>query len=153
MRTTASVPESLALPFGVLARDALEIVGGKAANLGELLRAGLPVPDGFCVTTAAYGVVADGSASLGAAVRQLAETPANDATRLAELAAQARQALLTAPVPDTVVEAITCAYRELGCAGVRVDAHNQPDARVAVRSSPRLRTCRSPASLASRRRT
>ncbi|WP_151523517.1 PEP/pyruvate-binding domain-containing protein [Serinicoccus kebangsaanensis] len=29
-------------------------VGGKAANLGELLRAGLPVPDGFVLTTAAY---------------------------------------------------------------------------------------------------
>ena len=27
------------------------LVGGKAANLGELLSAGLPVPDGFCLTT------------------------------------------------------------------------------------------------------
>lgn len=31
-----------------------ERVGGKAAGLGELLRAGLRVPAGFCVTTAAY---------------------------------------------------------------------------------------------------
>ena len=30
------------------------LVGGKAANLGELLAAGLPVPDGFCLTTEAY---------------------------------------------------------------------------------------------------
>src|SRR5262249_5939742 len=29
-------------------------VGGKGANLGELTRAGFPVPAGFCVTTAAY---------------------------------------------------------------------------------------------------
>jgi phosphoenolpyruvate synthase/pyruvate phosphate dikinase len=29
-------------------------VGGKGANLGELTRAGFPVPVGFCVTTAAY---------------------------------------------------------------------------------------------------
>ena len=29
-------------------------VGGKAANLGELMRAGLPVPAGFCLTTRAY---------------------------------------------------------------------------------------------------
>lgn len=35
------------------ARD-LPRVGGKAANLGELIRAGLPVPDGFCVTVDAY---------------------------------------------------------------------------------------------------
>ncbi len=31
--------------------------GGKAANLGELLRAGFPVPPGFVITTAAYELV------------------------------------------------------------------------------------------------
>ena len=35
-------------------RHDLEPAGGKAANLGELVRAGLPVPPGFVVTTAAY---------------------------------------------------------------------------------------------------
>jgi phosphohistidine swiveling domain-containing protein len=30
------------------------LAGGKAVNLGILLRAGFPVPDGFCVTTDAY---------------------------------------------------------------------------------------------------
>jgi pyruvate,water dikinase len=29
-------------------------VGGKGANLGELTRGGLPVPDGFVVTATAY---------------------------------------------------------------------------------------------------
>lgn len=32
-------------------------VGGKDANLGHLLRAGFPVPDGFCITTNAYDAV------------------------------------------------------------------------------------------------
>ena len=31
-----------------------EAIGGKAARLGELLRAGYPVPAGFVVTTAAW---------------------------------------------------------------------------------------------------
>ena len=35
-------------------RATLERVGGKGASLARLLRAGLPVPDGFHVTTAAY---------------------------------------------------------------------------------------------------
>ncbi len=30
------------------------LVGGKAANLGRLIRAGFPVPDGFVVTTQAF---------------------------------------------------------------------------------------------------
>ena len=35
------------------------LVGGKAANLGEMIRAGERVPDGFCITTAAYGELSD----------------------------------------------------------------------------------------------
>ena len=34
-------------------RDDLSSSGGKGAYLGELVRAGLPVPDGFVITTAA----------------------------------------------------------------------------------------------------
>ena len=37
-----------------LQKSDLPQAGGKAANLGELLRAGLPVPPGFCVLTSAY---------------------------------------------------------------------------------------------------
>src|SRR5436305_7391228 len=33
------------------------LVGGKAENLGRLLRAGFPVPDGFVITTRAYQAV------------------------------------------------------------------------------------------------
>lgn len=35
-------------------KDDLPLVGGKGANLGEMLKAGFPVPDGFCVTAPAY---------------------------------------------------------------------------------------------------
>src|SRR5258706_8538092 len=34
--------------------ESLPLAGGKAAQLGALIAAGLPVPDGFCITTAAY---------------------------------------------------------------------------------------------------
>jgi len=42
------------VPLGELGRRDLALAGGKGANLGELVRAGLPVPDGFVVTTDAY---------------------------------------------------------------------------------------------------
>jgi len=32
----------------------LDVAGGKGASLARLTRAGMPVPDGFHVTTAAY---------------------------------------------------------------------------------------------------
>ena len=37
-----------------LSQSDLLLAGGKAANLGVLIRAGLPVPPGFCITTDAY---------------------------------------------------------------------------------------------------
>ncbi len=46
--------QQLVLRLDLISKDMLPEAGGKAANLGELLRAGLPVPGGFCVTTEAY---------------------------------------------------------------------------------------------------
>src|SRR5712691_12376425 len=46
------------LPLNALHRDMLALVGGKAANLGELTNAKFPVPPGFCITTKAYALVA-----------------------------------------------------------------------------------------------
>lgn len=46
--------------FVVPLADALDVslVGGKAANLARMIRAGLPVPDGFVVTTSAFRAAA-----------------------------------------------------------------------------------------------
>ena len=41
-------------PLATVERTHHDQVGGKGANLGELVRAGLPVPDGFVITTNAY---------------------------------------------------------------------------------------------------
>jgi rifampicin phosphotransferase len=103
----------LTLPFGDIDRTMLPVIGGKAANLGELTRAGLPVPPGFCVSTAAYDFVTEG-ANLDPILDDLAETRPDDTARLAELATAARAALLRARVPSRVAEAITQAYQELG---------------------------------------
>jgi rifampicin phosphotransferase len=41
-------------PLRDFGRDDVASAGGKGANLGELVRAEVPVPDGFVITTAAY---------------------------------------------------------------------------------------------------
>jgi len=40
--------------FDEIDRGDLHLVGGKGANLGEMTKAGFPVPGGFCVTTESY---------------------------------------------------------------------------------------------------
>ncbi len=115
----------IVLPFAAIDRNSLPMVGGKAANLGEMARAGLPVPPGFCVTTMAYALVAEG-ADLEPILVELATTHAHDTARLTELATAARARLLAAPVPATISGSIGQAYQALG---------NEESMAVAVRSS------------------
>ncbi|HEX5911493.1 MAG TPA: PEP/pyruvate-binding domain-containing protein, partial [Rubrobacter sp.] len=103
----------LILSFTAIDRGALAVAGGKAANLGELVRAGFPVPAGFCVTTAAYELVA-ADAGLGPTLAALAGTKAEDTARLAGLAKEARSYLSDASVPDFLRQAIAEAYEGLG---------------------------------------
>ena len=42
------------IDLGAVRATDIARVGGKGANLGELIAAGLPVPGGFCVTADAY---------------------------------------------------------------------------------------------------
>src|SRR5205823_11253662 len=104
----------LVLPLTTLDRTQLSLVGGKAANLGELIRAGFPVPGGFCVTTIAYALV---SATLEPIWAELAGMRNDDIAHVvtqAELAAAARDAVLQASIPTSITGAITRAYRALG---------------------------------------
>ncbi len=94
-------------------------VGGKAANLGELIRAGLPVPPGVCVTTVAYQAVAWAAPGLAELVDALCVTAADDLAALADLAGRARAALLSAAVPAAVATAVADGYERVG-AGVAV---------------------------------
>src|SRR6476646_8795586 len=48
----ASTP--LVVDLSEVSRANIPLVGGKGANLGEMLRAELPVPPGFVLTVAAY---------------------------------------------------------------------------------------------------
>ncbi len=108
-RAIQSDDVNVILPFEAIDRTLLPVAGGKAANLGELTGAGLPVPPGFCITTAAYALVAS-EAGLDVILDKKAESPADDAS----LAEAARTCLLAAAMPASVAEAIAGAYRVLG---------------------------------------
>jgi pyruvate,water dikinase len=96
----------------------LREVGGKAANLGELIWAGLPVPPGFCLTTEAYqrALQPDGSSesALPDILRGLEAVEPGDLEGLASLAARAREAVLDAGIPADVEDAVLSAYSALG---------------------------------------
>ncbi|GAT65624.1 phosphoenolpyruvate synthase [Planomonospora sphaerica] len=96
----------LVLRFEEIDAGMLPLVGGKAANLGVLAAAGFPVPPGVCLTTEAYRRVTERSGSLEAALDALEVTSPTDTRALAELAGTARAAVLSAPVPEEVADAV-----------------------------------------------
>jgi pyruvate,water dikinase len=49
-----TVENSFVVEFEKLGKEDIPIVGGKNANLGEMLKSGFPVPHGFAVTSYAY---------------------------------------------------------------------------------------------------
>src|SRR6266699_3549030 len=101
------------LPLSALHRDMLALVGGKAANLGELSNAKFPVPPGFCVTTNAYALVA-ADAGLQSVLDTYAARENGDAKRPSEMAQAARDCILAATIPTDIADAITGAYGVLG---------------------------------------
>jgi phosphoenolpyruvate synthase/pyruvate phosphate dikinase len=44
----------LVIDFKDINKDSIPLVGGKGANLGEMTKAGFPVPGGFAVTVPSY---------------------------------------------------------------------------------------------------
>ena len=85
------------------------VAGGKGANLGEMLRAGFRVPDGFVITTAAY------SAALQATLRAPFPKPAPESPAPESPAPES-----PADVSDALRADIGAAYRQLGSGPVAV---------------------------------
>jgi pyruvate,water dikinase len=79
--------------FEELSRSSGASVGGKGANLGEMKRAGLPVPDGFVVTTSAFLAALDAGGVRAELQALLRGTNADSPQALAE-AADAMRALV-----------------------------------------------------------
>jgi pyruvate,water dikinase len=111
------------IPFEALGRDDLALAGGKGANLGELRRAGLPVPPGFVVATPAYDDVVRGG-RIEQRIVELATLPESAEPAAFDGAAAAIRILFDdVVIPEPLVEEITAGYLKLG------------DEAVAVRSS------------------
>jgi pyruvate,water dikinase len=105
--------DTLVVPLDRLDRTQLPVVGGKAAQLGELIRAGFAVPGGFCVTTIAYAYIST-SAGLDALLADLSSVPPDETARQAALAASVRAAILKTPIPSDIASATLAAYQALG---------------------------------------
>src|ERR1700733_3096848 len=104
-------------------------LGGKSASLGEMARAGLPVPPGFAITTHAFRAARDGSGVVGAIRAELEGLDPGDTADVSRRALAARELIMSWPMPPDIEAGIRDAYQALSqrCGRKRVA--------VAVRSS------------------
>ena len=104
-----------ALGFQDLDRSAWPLVGGKGANLGELARIdGVRVPDGFCVTTAAFRDITRDHGELDGLLHELSRLDATARSAIGETSARIRRVIEAAPVPEVIASAIAERVAELG---------------------------------------
>jgi phosphohistidine swiveling domain-containing protein len=113
--------DSLVADLSELGATSLTLVGGKALNLGRLAAAGLPVPRGFCLTTAAYRLAAPRELdALAAHLDGAGPEKATAGDALRELAVRAREMIVTSPIPHEVDAAVRKAYAVMGSPAVAV---------------------------------
>jgi len=103
--------------------DDLSTVGGKAASLGEMTGADLPVPPAFVVTADTYRAFIE-ETGIDEELFDAVDVDADDSADLAGAADHAKELIEGTPIPQDIREEIMAAYERIG-----------DEASVAVRSS------------------
>ena len=105
----------LVMWFEELKKDDVPIVGGKCANLGEMLRAGIPVPPGFAVTAYAYKRFIEETKIAEKIYDILDETikDPKDPKQYEEASRKIRALIESTPIPEYLKKEIIENYRKL----------------------------------------
>ena len=112
-----------------IGKDDIPLVGGKGANLGEMIGIGLPVPPAFVVSAPAFHRFLTEAGVAEKVFADLKSLDVEDPKALREVSERAREAVLKAKMPDKLAQQIREAYRSLG------KSEKTENALVAVRSS------------------
>lgn len=112
--------------FKDVGKDDVSLVGGKGANLGEMTRAGLPVPPGFIVTSIAYYSFLDLAGIRDQISEILGHIDYNNNQSLDRASDTIKYLITSAKMPQDIADDIKQNYRKLS---------GPSDIYVAVRSS------------------
>jgi pyruvate, water dikinase len=115
--------KKLVVWFSEVGRTDIPLVGGKGANLGEMSRAGLPVPQGFIVTADAYFAFIKDHKLDSFIEKETKNLDPEDSKKLNVIAEALQKAIKENELPKALQQQIEKAYEEM---------HEGP---VAVRSS------------------
>lgn len=90
-----------------------DLLGGKCASLVTMTAAGMPVPPGFAVTTAAYDAFVEESGLRKVITAALDHLNPDDAASVDEVSAHIREEICSRPVPENIRKATFEAWNDL----------------------------------------
>jgi pyruvate, water dikinase len=112
--------------FNEVSKDDVGLVGGKGANLGEMTRAGIPVPPGFIVTAEAWYDFLDETGLRKEIKKLLTGLDVADTKKLQKVSEEVKWLITSSVMPKKIAAEIGDYYRQLSAG---------KDLLVAVRSS------------------
>ncbi len=115
--------------FDELSSEDVGVAGGKGANLGELVKAGMPVPPGFVVTVRAYYQFLEHTGLKDRIMEILSRCNVDDSDDLNRASREIRELISGVEVPEELSKEIMSSYRKL------CEVCGESEVPVAVRSS------------------
>lgn len=97
----------------VRAKD-VALVGGKGANLGELVNANFPVPAGFIITSRAYFNFIESTGIKKEIIEKIDALNVDNTAELREVSAKVRELIRNTPMGEELKDEIINAYCKLG---------------------------------------
>lgn len=97
-----------------ISRKDFPLAGGKGSNLGEMIRAGLPVPEGFVILTSAYKRFVVQNNIQKSIENILGKIDPGDVGKLEEVSQTIQNWFEEGEIPEDVRKEIALAYKQLG---------------------------------------
>ena len=135
VQKTEPPPPEPTLAYSQINKEMMDWVGGKNANLGEIhSRLHLPIPEGFAITTRAFETFLGHNTLFEEINAKKMEIDPYDPESISRASREIQQLILSAQVPDELVQDIRSAYDQL-VNRMNKAGSKDPSPRVAMRSS------------------
>lgn len=105
--------DPLVVFFKDIDKEDVPLVGGKGANLGEMAKAGFPVPNGFAITVPSYDLFLSENGLDKKIYEILNKTDVNKPQELEDASRKVQKLITTGKLPDEVSKETIRAYKKL----------------------------------------
>ena len=108
------MPTNYVVWFNQVDKEDVDIVGGKGANLGEMTKAGFPVPEGFIITVTAYKDFLEHNRLEEKIKKELEGLEVSDSKALEAASKKVERLITRSAFPKEIAHEIIRAYFKLG---------------------------------------